>query len=278
VAALLSAGAPVESRNGNGHTPLIAASARGHAHVITQLGAAGARFDAVGAKDLTCGLHFAAIYKHEEAVRSLLRGGGTIDLQKTDDGLSALLFAVYLGHAAMTTLLIEASASLELANKRGSTALLLASDGGKTQIVRELIKAGGDVNAADADDNTPLILARKGQHEEIVQALLDAGARDDAPPPTTPPPHDNPHSTSSPPGGESDPPDADGEESSSESAPAPAASASATAAATAPSSSAAEHHSKEPKASEKGHSRSKMSSAMQSRVDSGPTDSSTVLQ
>ena len=123
------------------------------------------------------------------------------------DGDSALIYAVYCGHAncartlldkgadvnrfgANTPLMIAASNgfykclnillqhrldTINEQNKEGNTALMLACGNGHSRCLQLLIQAGGDVNKADNNGDTAWTYASKHGHDKCLDLLFRAG-------------------------------------------------------------------------------------------------------
>ncbi|KAJ1363178.1 hypothetical protein KIN20_022983 [Parelaphostrongylus tenuis] len=92
-----------------------------------------------------------------------------------------LLYAAYLGHTNVCTVLIDAGAKLDDCNLKGQTALMMASACGNLQVVRLLLERGASVNRADSQDRQALHYASSCSQNVVVDALLQAGADPNAP-------------------------------------------------------------------------------------------------
>ena len=96
-----------------------------------------------------------------------------------DTGATALHWAVYVGDADTTALLIGAGATVDAPNNYGVTPLGLASRNGDAAIIGQLVEAGVDPNdplqAVNAGE-TPLMLASRSGQVDAVVVLLGAGA------------------------------------------------------------------------------------------------------
>ncbi|MGR4894025.1 ankyrin repeat domain-containing protein [Stenotrophomonas sp. LARHCG68] len=162
VTALLERGAPLEARDGEGRTPLLAAVRQRRAdtaRVLIHAGASGQR----EILELTL--------QHGADLRSTNRYGGT-----------ALIPAAERGHVEVVRTLIQAGVDVDHVNRLDWTALLEAiilGDGGPDHvaIVKLLIDAGADVNLADGNGITPLQHARQRGQAENIRLLLAANAR-----------------------------------------------------------------------------------------------------
>jgi ankyrin repeat protein len=178
---LIRAGADVNARDANGRTPLHVASYRGDSAVVRALLTGGAdpnlldrqRYDAVT---------IAAVRDDAETLRTLLAHGASAQLTTSPYEGTALIAAAHLGHHEVVHELIRAGAPLDHVNNLGWTALIEAvilGDGGRrhTETVRALVEAGATVTIADRHGVTPLAHARQRDYREIAAVLEKAGAR-----------------------------------------------------------------------------------------------------
>jgi ankyrin repeat protein len=140
-------------------------------------------------------------------VDELLRADRQQAHAHTDDGVSVVLWAMYVGQPRLATLIAHAKRDLDVfeaaavgATERlgelldddvrralgwttdGFTPLHLAAFFGYPDSARRLVTAGADVDAVARTTmrNTPLHSAAAGGHPECVRVLLDAGAQVDA--------------------------------------------------------------------------------------------------
>ncbi len=175
----------VDSRAANGETALMAASAAGHAAIVSALLAKGA--------DVSVGhpLSSAASGGHADIVEVLLAAGA-------EAGGRALDAAAAGTHASLVKRLLDAGANPNAADGGGTPTgiFLRAVVEGETEIVAALLAAGADVHAEDAQGNivtlhrirsgmgpridpkngaSALVLAVWEGHADTVDALLTAG-------------------------------------------------------------------------------------------------------
>uniref|UniRef100_A0A0N5ADS6 NAD(+) ADP-ribosyltransferase n=1 Tax=Syphacia muris TaxID=451379 RepID=A0A0N5ADS6_9BILA len=93
-----------------------------------------------------------------------------------NSGWSPLMYAAYLGHGAVCSLLLEHNAQIDTANNVGKTALMLAAACGNLQIVQLLISKGAKLDQQDSSGNSALHYATLCSHNHVVEILLQYGA------------------------------------------------------------------------------------------------------
>jgi hypothetical protein len=145
VQSLLSRGARIDARNGNGYTALALAAWRGH-----------------GA-----------------TVKVLLDAGANPNLAN-EDRKTPLHWAAAFGHAAIVSGLVAAQASLNPRDDQGWTPLAWAAFNNRIPAAQALIASGADVNARTTSGVSVLELARRGgmlPRHEMQRLLEKAGAR-----------------------------------------------------------------------------------------------------
>jgi ankyrin repeat protein len=101
---------------------------------------------------------------------------------RTDDGTTALAWAVMHSNAAMTERLLNAGANPNLANTYGITPLHVAVENASLQIVALLLGKSANPNVARASGETPLMTAARANQVDIARLLLvhraDVNARE----------------------------------------------------------------------------------------------------
>ncbi len=201
VEALITSGADVNAKDGEGSTALMFAAVRGDARMVEALLAAGADpnlKDANGETALLLGArHGAAIVRallskgadpnladgegqtallvaaenQPESVRLLIERGADVN-HRDDFGVGALTIAEASGADEIAAMLRKAGATANLSDR-----LHEAIEAGNLEAVRRLIAEGADVNGFDTDFyETPLMAALRHRRLEILVALLQAGA------------------------------------------------------------------------------------------------------
>jgi uncharacterized protein len=175
---LIAAKTDLNARDGYGRTPLHVATFAGRRDAIKALAKAGANLDLLE-QDRYDAVTIASVAGDEETLRVLL-GLGASARQVTSryDG-TALIAAAHLGHAGVVRQLIAAGAPLDHANNLHWTAVIesiVLGDGGPrhTATLRALIDAGASLKLADRQGKTPLELAREKGYGAMVAMLLAA--------------------------------------------------------------------------------------------------------
>jgi hypothetical protein len=178
---LLASGAAVNARDSHGRTPLHVATFARQREVIRALAAAGAdlgvlendRYDAVT---------IAAVADDEETLRVLLSLGASARLTTSRYDGTALIAAAHLGHDGVVRQLIAAGAPLDHVNNLHWTALIEAivlGDGGRRHVavLRALVEAGASLTLADGQGRKPAELAQSRGYGEMVRILGEAAGK-----------------------------------------------------------------------------------------------------
>jgi ankyrin repeat protein len=121
------------------------------------------------------GLHLAAYFGIEPAVRLLLEKGANLNAADRR-GRTPLYWATHNGHIDVVKLLLEKGANVDAADRRGWTPLYRATHNGQLDIVKLLLEKGANVDAADRGGRTPLHRATHNGQIDIVKLLLEKGA------------------------------------------------------------------------------------------------------
>ncbi|EYC31526.1 hypothetical protein Y032_0004g2201 [Ancylostoma ceylanicum] len=175
-------GIDLNTRNGDGMTPLHLASEWSKVSRVDALIKAGAEVDARSHDDATP-LHCAAIGGHQLVVKHLLKFNADVNARMKDD-LTPLHLAAYNSCRTVVQTLVEMGADKEAKDSCSRTPLLLASgsiasNGAFT--VEYLVKNKAAVNIADNQGLTPLHWAAAKGLERTVGFLLKGGADVDRP-------------------------------------------------------------------------------------------------
>ncbi len=177
-AAALAEGADPEVRDENGNTPLIIASASnlaGHEkELLETLIAAKAGLE-TGNGVGTTPLMAAAMNDQPEMARLLIAAGAKIEA-KDADGWTPLMYAGYNGSWSVLQLLLDAKAKPNATDKKGWTPLLLALDQGHGNVADHLVKAGAKLTEKSLDGLSPLVRATYSHDLSAVRVALAAGA------------------------------------------------------------------------------------------------------
>lgn len=181
IAALAAAGADLNARDGHGRTPLHVATFARQRAAVQALAKAGARLDLLE-HDRYDAVTIASVANDEETLRLLLSlGASAKQVTSRYDG-TALIAAAHLGHAGVVKQLIAAGAPLDHVNNLHWTALIesiVLGDGGPRHqaTLKALVDAGASVRLADRDGRTPLQLAQARGYAEMVKMLEAAKGR-----------------------------------------------------------------------------------------------------
>jgi ankyrin repeat protein len=180
IGALLAGGLPIDARDSDGRTPVMAATAARQTEAVRALLEAGADVDI---RDNALANPF--LYAGAEGLLDILllanEAGADPALTNRYGGV-ALIPACERGHVEVVRyLLAESDVDVDHVNNLGWTGLLEAiiladGDAAHQEIVRLLLEAGADSELADRDGVTPLAHARAKGQAEIVTLLLAGGA------------------------------------------------------------------------------------------------------
>jgi hypothetical protein len=179
--AALAAATDRNVRDGRGRTPLhVATHARRH-DAIRLLAAAGADLGALDA-DRYDAVTIAAVADDEPTLALLLELGASARLVTSRYDGTALIAAAHLGHDGVVRRLIAAGAPLDHVNNLNWTALIesiVLGDGGPRHqaTLKALLDAGASIRLADRSGATPLELARSRGYAAMVQMLEQAERR-----------------------------------------------------------------------------------------------------
>lgn len=105
----------------------------------------------------------------------LLRDGAQANYQ-SNDGTSALHWAVLNDLPELVEALLDAHADPQSANRYGITPLYLAAQNGSAAVIRLLLNAGASANEVGTEGETVLMTVARTGSVEAARALLEAGA------------------------------------------------------------------------------------------------------
>src|SRR3954451_13428095 len=177
---LLAGGARIDARDQRGRSALMAATHRNRIEIARFLIQEGSD---VNAKDFIqdSPYLYAAAEGRIEILKATLAAGA--DLKDTNRYRgTGLIPAAHHGHVEAVKILLATAIDKDHVNNLGWTALLEAvilGDGGAahTEIVRLLVEAGASVGIADRDGITPLAHATKSGYSGMVRILSATAAR-----------------------------------------------------------------------------------------------------
>jgi ankyrin repeat protein len=177
----LATGADVNGRDGHGRTPLHVATFARQREAIKALAAAGAQLGLLE-NDRYDAVTIAAVADDEDTLRVLLALGASAKLTTSRYDGTALIAAAHLGHDGVVRQLIAAGAPLDHVNNLHWTAVIesiVLGDGGARHqaTLKALIDAKASLQLADRSGRTPLVLARERDFQAMVRVLERAGAR-----------------------------------------------------------------------------------------------------
>ncbi|KAE8417808.1 hypothetical protein BDV36DRAFT_283421 [Aspergillus pseudocaelatus] len=120
------------------------------------------------------GLHLAAYFGIEEAVKTLLQKQAKPDASDSYDR-TPLSYASQNGHSTITKLFLERGVDADSLGINGLTPLLLALLYGHTAIAEQLLATGRtNPDSKDNSGRTPLLIAARGGHKSITSLSLAA--------------------------------------------------------------------------------------------------------
>jgi ankyrin repeat protein len=110
-----------------------------------------------------------------KAARALI--AKKVDINKPEaDGTTALHWAVENDDLDLTTVLLQAGAKAQVANRHGVMPLHLAATNSSAAVIERLIAAGANPNAATPGGETPLMMAARAGNGDVLRALIAHGA------------------------------------------------------------------------------------------------------
>ena len=173
VQVLIDAGADIQKKNSQGHTPLILACNKGYLDIVKMLVQAGADLRVTDRIGDTC-LITALRWEHTETVRYLVvLAQVDVDQVSGDRTCNTPLHkAVGRNRADMVQVLIDAGADIEKKDVQKYSPLLSGCESDANDAVKVLVRAGVDVGARDPDGRTCLMIASSCGFTRLVKSLL----------------------------------------------------------------------------------------------------------
>lgn len=167
---LLNAGAMVNAANNNGGTALMFAAITGDVRTINLLLRRGAELDAVGANRWGA-LMVAAVKGHTDVVATFLQRGADPNLPDVY-GWTPLMRASSRNRIATVRVLLEDKRTdIAQRDDYGATALHRAAEQGHLQMVELLVELGADIHALDARGRTAATRASLADYPRIARRL-----------------------------------------------------------------------------------------------------------
>ena len=182
--ALIKAGAKVNERLSNGHTPLMTAAqndALECAHLLLEEGAeVDTDLSSVSLKGWTPGtpLTVAALENSPSVAELLIERGANVSVSDGDGNTPLKMFAKH-GQIDLVELIVARGADIEAADKEGWNPLISAAYRGRIDVVEALLSAGADPNARTTEGLglTPLIAACELARDHVMESLLEIGVK-----------------------------------------------------------------------------------------------------
>ncbi|KAM3916341.1 ankyrin repeat and SAM domain-containing protein 3 [Leptodactylus fuscus] len=131
-------------------------------------------------QELSLDLHTAASIGQYEVVQSCVRRKDVYLNQRNRGGWTPLMYACYIGHDAVVSLLLEAGVDVNCRAPSGQTPLMLAASCGNESVAYFLIQQEADIEATDARGWTALYHCTSAGHQRMLRFLLENGANADA--------------------------------------------------------------------------------------------------
>ncbi|XP_074652445.1 ankyrin repeat and SAM domain-containing protein 3-like isoform X2 [Tubulanus polymorphus] len=93
--------------------------------------------------------------------------------RRNSGGWTPLMYASYIGHENIVTLLLRANVDVNIRNNKGQTALILAASCGNDTVCYFLLKADAELEAKDNSGWTALFHATSAGHQNMVTFLIE---------------------------------------------------------------------------------------------------------
>ncbi|XP_022809867.1 serine/threonine-protein phosphatase 6 regulatory ankyrin repeat subunit A-like [Stylophora pistillata] len=169
---MIKQGLDVNSKDGNGDTPLILAAAYGREKAVKYLLQGGADPSIKGCYGRTA-LHAG----NDVAIIEILLSSGVHIDTKDADGNTPLIMAAANANVDAVNYLLTKGADQDVKGRLGRNTLHAAAQGGDVVIVETMLSRGLHINSKDSLGDTPLIIASACGKLEAVCLLLVKGAK-----------------------------------------------------------------------------------------------------
>ena len=164
----------IESKTGEGHTPLMVAAFNGKLHAVKWFLEKGATV-ACENKGGWNTLHCAALGGDTDIISLIHTHLPNIE-SKTGQDLTPLMVAAFAGKLHAVKWLLEKGAAIACEDKRGWSPLHHAAMGGDPDTIDLILTHLPDVDSKTADGETPLIIAVYRGKLQCIKCLLERGA------------------------------------------------------------------------------------------------------
>ncbi|XP_075035504.1 ankyrin repeat and SAM domain-containing protein 3 [Mixophyes fleayi] len=135
--------------------------------------------ESLDGQELPLDLHTASSIGQYEVVQRCVHRRD-IDLNQPNlGGWTPLMYACYIGHDAVVSLLLEAGVDVNCRTRSGQTPLMLAASCGNESVAYFLIQHGAEKEARDAHGWTALFHCTSAGHQRMLRFLLEHGANAD---------------------------------------------------------------------------------------------------
>jgi quinoprotein dehydrogenase-associated probable ABC transporter substrate-binding protein len=174
---LLDHKAEVDMADRGDWTPMMFAAWNDRDDVVKLLAEHSAKLEAVDHDGLTA-LAIAAQNGKAKAVSALITAGADVNQPAAQGQYTPLMLASIAGSGDLATDLIAHGAKVDASNPGGVTALMIAAANNRSNVAQLLLKSGANINARSEDGRTALSIAQSNNNEAVVKVLQEAGAHD----------------------------------------------------------------------------------------------------
>jgi quinoprotein dehydrogenase-associated probable ABC transporter substrate-binding protein len=174
---LLDHKAQVDMSDRGDWTPMMFAAWNDRDDVVKLLAEHSAKLEAVDHDGLTA-LAIAAQNGKVKAVSALITAGADVNQPAAQGQYTPLMLASISGSGDLATELIAHGAKVDASNPGGVTALMIAAANNRSNVAQLLLKSGANINARSEDGRTALSIAQSNNNEAVVKVLQEAGAHD----------------------------------------------------------------------------------------------------